>query len=52
MPSSAIGSILENMPGSVLENILGGVLGGVHRVYLGVYSECTWERLEILLGSV
>jgi hypothetical protein len=21
-------------------------------VYLGAYSECTWERLERLLGSV
>jgi len=43
MPSSAIGSVLESMPGSVLENVLG---------YLGEYSECTWESLESLLGSI
>jgi len=40
MPSSAIRSILESMPGSVLENILGGA-----------NSECTWERLESNLGA-
>ena len=34
MPSSAIGSVLESMPGSVLENIL-GVLGSILGVYLG-----------------
>jgi len=44
VPSSAIGSVLESMPGSVHENVLGGVLGSV--------LECTWERLEILLGNV
>jgi len=33
VPSSAIGSVLESMPGSVLENVLGGVLGA--------YSDCT-----------
>ena len=52
MPSSAIGSVQESMPGSVLENVLGGVLGSVLGVYLGAYSECTWEHLESLLGSV
>jgi len=31
------------MLGSVLKN---------SEVYLGAYSECTWERLESLLGSV
>jgi len=35
VPSSAIGSVLESMPGSVLENILG--------VYLGAYSQAGWE---------
>jgi len=34
VPSSAIRSVLESMPGSVLENVL-GVLGSVLRVYLG-----------------
>jgi hypothetical protein len=34
VPSSAIGSILESMPGSVLANVL-GVLGSVLGVYLG-----------------
>jgi hypothetical protein len=34
VPSSAIRSVLESMPGSVLENIL-GVLGSVLGVYLG-----------------
>jgi len=34
VPSSAIGSVLESMPGSVLENIL-GVLGSILGVYLG-----------------
>ena len=36
VPSSAIGSILEIMPGRVHENILGGVFGSVIGVYLGV----------------
>jgi hypothetical protein len=34
VPSSAIGSVLDSMPGSVVENILGGVLGSVLRVNL------------------
>jgi hypothetical protein len=48
VPSSAIGSIFESMPGSVLKNILGGKPGSVLRVYL----ECTRERLESLLRRV
>ena len=44
MPSSAIGSVLESMPGSVLRLY--------SEVYLGAYSECSWECLESLLGSV
>jgi len=42
VPSSAIGSVLECMPG--IENVLGGVLGSVLRVYLGA----SWS----LLGSM
>jgi len=38
---SAIVSVLESM---LLRTYL--------EVYLGAYSECTWERLESLLGSV
>ena len=44
VPSSAIKSVLESMPGSVLENVLG--------VYLGAYSECSWEHLVSLFGGV
>jgi len=29
VPSSAIGCVLEGMPGSVLKNVLGGVLGSI-----------------------
>jgi hypothetical protein len=36
--------VLGSMFGSVLLSILG--------VYLGAYSECTWEPLESVLGSV
>jgi len=35
VPSSAIGSVPESMPGSELENALGGVLCSVLGVYLG-----------------
>jgi hypothetical protein len=35
VPSSAIGSVLESMPGSVLESVL--------RAYLGAYSPAGWE---------
>jgi len=38
MPSSAIGSVLQSMPGSVLEYVLRGVLGNVLGVYLGHYA--------------
>jgi len=41
---SVIGSVLESMPGSVLRLY--------SEVCLGAYLECTWERLESLLGSV
>jgi len=34
VPSSAIWSVLETMPGSVLENVLGDVLGSVLGVNL------------------
>ena len=44
VPSSAIGSNLESMPGTVLRLY--------SEVCLGAYSECIWERLESLLGSV
>jgi hypothetical protein len=61
--SSAIGSVLENVLGSVLQSILRAYLGAysltrlgvclrMYSVYLGAYSECTWVRLECLLGSV
>jgi len=33
--SSAIGSVLESMPGSELENVLGGVHGSIVGLYLG-----------------
>jgi len=52
VPSCAIRSVLGSMLGSVLENALGGVLGSVLGVYSGAYSECTWEHLESVLGSV
>jgi hypothetical protein len=41
VPSSAIGSVLESMPGSVLEIVFRGVLGSVLGVYLGVSGELT-----------
>jgi hypothetical protein len=44
VPSSAIGSVLESMPGSVLENVLG--------VYLGASCELTWESIVKQAGSV
>jgi len=52
VPSSAIGSVLESMPGSELENILGGVLGSVSQAGWECTIECnqectsdhTWER--------
>ena len=44
MPSSAIRSIFESMPGSVLENVLA--------VYLGASCELTWERIFKQAGSV
>jgi hypothetical protein len=34
-PSSAIGGVLESMPGSVLQSVL--------RAYLGPYSQVGWE---------
>jgi len=43
VPLSAIGSVLESVLGSVIESILGVYLGS-HSVYLGAYSEYTWER--------
>jgi len=36
VPSSAIGRVLESMPGSVLVHVLGGVLPSVFRVFLGM----------------
>ena len=44
MPSSAIRSVFESMPGSVLENVLG--------VYLGASCKLTWERIVKQAGSV
>jgi len=44
VPSGAIGCVLEIVPGSVLRLYL--------EVYLGAYSECTWERLGSLIGNV
>ena len=44
MPSSAIGSVLESIPGSVLRLY--------SEVYFGAYSECGWECLGSVLGSV
>jgi hypothetical protein len=44
VPSSAIRSVCESMPGSVLENVLG--------VYLGASCELTWERIVKQAGSV
>jgi len=44
VPSSAIVSVLENMPGSVLRLY--------SEVYLGTYLECTWERTWSVLGIV
>jgi hypothetical protein len=56
--SSAIGSVLESMPGSVLENVLGVYLEGSweltwehkssrlgvrHREQLGAYSQAGWD---------
>ena len=45
MPSSAIMSILESMPGSVHENVLGVLIS-----VLGVSRELTWERTSSRLG--
>jgi len=39
-----VGASLGACPGVYLRTYL--------EVYLGAYSECTWERLESLLGSV
>jgi len=44
VPSSAIGSVLSACPGVYLRMY--------SEVYLGAYSECTWEHLESLLESV
>jgi hypothetical protein len=33
-------------------SLRGASLRACPGVYLGAYSECTWERLESLLGSV
>ena len=48
MPSSAIGSVLESMPGSVFENMLGGVLRSVTQAgwewTIKCNQECTSER--------
>jgi hypothetical protein len=44
VPSSAIGSVLESVLGSVVES--------ESEVYLGAYSQCTWECLESSLGNV
>ena len=64
MPSSAIGSVLESMLGSAIESVLRAYLGAYSQVgWEGAIEcnwerpsehgrECTWERLESLLGSV
>jgi hypothetical protein len=39
VPSSAIGSVLENVLGSVLESVLGSVLESNSEVYLGACNE-------------
>jgi hypothetical protein len=44
VPSSAIGTVLESMPGSVPRLY--------SEVWLGAYLECTWDHLESYLGSV
>jgi len=44
VPSSAIRSVLETMPGSILENLLG--------VYLGASCKLTSERIVMQAGSV
>jgi len=44
VPSSAIRSVFESMPGSVLEIVLG--------VYLGASCELTWERIVKQAGGV
>jgi len=41
--SSAIGSVLESMPGSALESIL--------RAYLGAYCQAGWECHRVQLGA-
>jgi hypothetical protein len=44
VPSSAIRSVLETMPGSALENVL--------EVYLEASCELTSERIVMQVGSV
>jgi len=36
----------------VSSSAIGNVLESDSEVYMGAYSECTWERLESVLGSV
>jgi len=38
--------------GSVPSTAFGSVLESGSEVYMGAYSECTWERLASVLGSV
>ena len=49
---SAIGRVLESMPGSVLENVLGDVLGSVLRVYFRAYlGACNEVHLAVLYNA-
>ena len=47
-----LGASLTACPGVNLRTYSEVYLGAYWEVYLGAYTECTWERLESLLGSV
>jgi hypothetical protein len=51
VPSSAIVSIFESMPGSVHGNVL-GILMSLLGVYLGVSGELTLQGIVTQAGSV